>query len=252
MKEQYVGDISDYRKYALLRVLADQGRNRIGVCWMLTPPDGNKDGQKISYLGQPEQYRHFDPELFDVLVNAVVQSDQRRLHSIENSGAIPGAQYFNTTLGTNIRGRQAYMDMCRAEFARSDLVFFDPDNGIEVSLKKGRKGSSKYVYLDEVSAFYEDGKSVLIYQHFPFFIKREITIAKCGARLNACAPGAQLWAFRTTHVVFLLLVHPDQLARIIPAAERAAVIWDPNFIRGCRLEPPTFSFANRLSGYPSR
>ncbi len=36
MKHQYVGDINDYRKYALLRALSAGGANRIGVCWMLT------------------------------------------------------------------------------------------------------------------------------------------------------------------------------------------------------------------------
>lgn len=36
MKHQYVGDINDYRKYTLLRLLSSGGTNRIGVCWMLT------------------------------------------------------------------------------------------------------------------------------------------------------------------------------------------------------------------------
>lgn len=40
VKHQYVGDINDYRKYALLRALSAGGANRIGVCWMLTPDDG--------------------------------------------------------------------------------------------------------------------------------------------------------------------------------------------------------------------
>lgn len=40
MKHQYIGDINDYRKYALLRTLSADGVNRIGVCWMLTPDDG--------------------------------------------------------------------------------------------------------------------------------------------------------------------------------------------------------------------
>ena len=47
MKHQYVGDISDYRKYVLLRALSAGGANRIGVCWMLTPDDGGADGAKL-------------------------------------------------------------------------------------------------------------------------------------------------------------------------------------------------------------
>ena len=40
MKVQYFGDVSDYRKFALLRLLATVGGFRIGVCWMLTENDG--------------------------------------------------------------------------------------------------------------------------------------------------------------------------------------------------------------------
>jgi hypothetical protein len=40
MKNQYFGDINDYRKYGLLRILSDEGSMRTGVCWMLTRDDG--------------------------------------------------------------------------------------------------------------------------------------------------------------------------------------------------------------------
>jgi hypothetical protein len=66
MKEQYVGDLNDYRKYALLRALAAGGENRIAVAWMLTPPDDRNDGNKRAYLDQPEKHRRFDPDLFDL------------------------------------------------------------------------------------------------------------------------------------------------------------------------------------------
>ena len=55
MKHQDVGDINDYRKYALLRALSAGGANRIGVCWMLTPDDGRTDGGKLSCLKQPSR-----------------------------------------------------------------------------------------------------------------------------------------------------------------------------------------------------
>lgn len=35
VKHQYVGDINDYRKYALRVALSAGGANRIGACWML-------------------------------------------------------------------------------------------------------------------------------------------------------------------------------------------------------------------------
>ncbi|MHA1553313.1 MAG: hypothetical protein ACTSU0_02760, partial [Alphaproteobacteria bacterium] len=57
MKEQYLGDINDYRKYALLRALADHGRVKIGACWMLTPSDGGNDGRKRDLHEKPERWR---------------------------------------------------------------------------------------------------------------------------------------------------------------------------------------------------
>jgi hypothetical protein len=37
-----------------------------------------------------EQYRHFDPELFDLLIRASAEPDWRRLDTVEARGAIPG------------------------------------------------------------------------------------------------------------------------------------------------------------------
>jgi hypothetical protein len=231
VKHQYVGDISDYRKYALLRALSSGGTNRIGVCWMLTPDDGGADGGKLVYLGQPDRHRRFDPELFDILAHAASEPDRRRLQTIEDSGAIPGAAYYNETLPDDVAGRDAFMERCAAEFHDADLVFFDPDNGLEVSLPKGRKNSSKYLYLDEAAALYEAGKSLLIYQHFPR-VERKAFLAACTERLRGVAPGCAVWAFTTSHVVFLLLVHPESPARLAVAAVEACGRWEPSFIRG--------------------
>ncbi len=238
VKDQYVGDINDYRKYALLRALSTGGANRVGVCWMMTPSDGGVDGGKLAYLQQPARHRHVDPELFDILAHAASAPERRRLATIEGSGAIPGARYHNDLLPDEVAGRHAFMGRCAYEFGDVDLVFFDPDNGLEVSLPKGRKNSSKYLYLDEVSAFYASGKSLLIYQHFPH-VKRSVFIGNCAERLGAVAPGASLWAFTTAHVVFLLVLHPASLPRLHSAAAAACARWAPEFISGrsLTLEP---------------
>ena len=114
MKHQYVGDANDYRKYALLlRALSARGANRVGVCWMLTPDDGGADGNKLAYLGQPERFRHIDPNLFDILGHAASESDRRRLHTIEDSDAIAGALYHNETLPDKAASHHALMECCR-------------------------------------------------------------------------------------------------------------------------------------------
>lgn len=231
VKHQYVGDINDYRKYALLRGLSAGGRNRIGVCWMLTPSDGRSDGNRLAYLTQSERYRAFDPMLFDVLAQTASQPDQRRLDSIEQSGTIPGASYMDEMLVDDVAGRRDFMLRCADRFRDMDVVFFDPDNGLETSLRKGRKNSSKFLYLDEVEAFFAAGQSLLIYQHFPR-VERTAFIASCLDRLRDVAPGAAIWTFSTAHVVFLLLVHPESPARLAIAAMEICGRWDPSFIRG--------------------
>lgn len=235
MKHQYVGDINDYRKYALLRALSDEGRNKIGVCWMLTPSDDSMDGNKLRYLSKPEQHRHFDPELFDILGHAASEPDRRRLQTIENSEAIAGAVYFNALLSDNAADRQTFMQTCAYTFRDVDLMFFDPDNGLEVSIPKGRKNSSKYLYLDEVAAFYSLGRSLLIYQHFPR-IERTAFLRARAEQLHTAAPDCSIWAFSTAHVVFFLLVHSNSPARVAEAVTRASKQWESDgFIRSQRL-----------------
>ena len=127
MKHQYVGDVNDYRKYALLRVLAAGGMNRIGVCWMRTPPDDTIHGNKLAYLKDTETEEGHDPDLFNLMKRASEQPDWRRLDTIEASGAIPRATYFNEEVPVGIRLRRAYMERGASPLVDSDLVFFDPD-----------------------------------------------------------------------------------------------------------------------------
>lgn len=232
MRHQFFGDVNDYRKYALLRALAAGGTNRIGVCWMLTPDDGHHGG-KIGYLDQPERYRHFDPDLFDILSAAWDAPDGRRLDVVERSGALPGGLYFNEPLPARPEARSAYMQACRDAFADTDLVFFDPDNGLETKgMVVGRKAASLYVFLDEVAAFYRTGQSVLIYQHYHRTGSRDEQVEGHLARLRSVAPDAELWTFRTSFVVFLLMLHPDSRPSLRQAVDAAASGFDPAFIAG--------------------
>ena len=82
MKSQYVGDINDYRKYGLLRLLTRGGEINTTVCWMLTPNDGRGDGTRIGYLSQLEEWRDVDPQLFDHLGVAVLRCGRVNLTSL--------------------------------------------------------------------------------------------------------------------------------------------------------------------------
>jgi hypothetical protein len=219
MKNQYVGDINDYRKYALLRALAGPGDIRIGVCWMLTPDDGRRDGGKINYLDDPSRYRSYDPDLFDLLCSVIATPDKRHLALIEASGIVPSARYFDEIVPDDEEGRSAFFRAVMTRLAKSDLIFFDPDNGFDVPSKpKGKRNSSKFVYRDEVTTVFNKGKSVLIYQHFTRE-ERSRFVERIGKSLKDLMPDASIWAFRTAHVAFILVINP----RHAPILEKRAV-----------------------------
>lgn len=228
MKEQYVGDVNDYRKYALLRLLG-RSRLKLGVCWMLTPNDGRSDGNKLSYLDQPKQERH-DPELFVLLRRVRDEPDARRLILIEGSEILPGAVFVNTTAPEALFERQLWFKQASAALADTDLIFFDPDNGIEVgSVAKGRRNSSKYVYRDELVATYRAGHSLLVYQHFQRK-EREGFIQAVAEDLRQVASDAEVWAIRTSHVVFMLVIQPRHRAALSAAAYHVRETADPAFL----------------------
>jgi hypothetical protein len=53
MRDQYVGDISDFLKFAFLRVLADTDR-KLGIAWYYTPGnDGRADGRHLEWRDEP-------------------------------------------------------------------------------------------------------------------------------------------------------------------------------------------------------
>lgn len=151
MKHQYFGDISDYRKYCVLKNFVKVGGLNPLVCWLLTPDDERSDGNNNSYLQEPAIWRKHDPDIFDFLHQKVVKEDLKHLSAIEESGLLPGVSFYNELLEDDHDSRQTYFDKLHKIAKPHDLIFLDPDNGIETkSVKKGKKNSSKYIYLDEV------------------------------------------------------------------------------------------------------
>jgi hypothetical protein len=203
MKDQYFGDVNDFRKYGLLRSLAIPNRLHLGVCWMLTDSDGRTDGSQLAYLANPKKYRQNDPQLFEWLREAVYNGE-RRVVRVEQ-GALLGSTCFQSEILTDCeRERDEYFTKCAALFAHCDLVFFDPDNGIEVpSTLRGRRNSRKYLYWEELCSTLAAGPSVLIYQHF---IREERSgfIGRMTQDIRQRTRAAAVFSFRTPNVLFLL------------------------------------------------
>jgi hypothetical protein len=220
VKVQYFGDANDYRKFALLRLLSEVGGFRIGVCWMLTPDDGTGHGDKRSYLKQPNKWRRYDPRLFDALTLVPATPSTEDLRRIENEALISGAAFFNAITPDPLAGRKQYHAACMKELKACELIFLDPDIGLEIkTVVKGRKSSSRYAYLDEIADHYSAGRSVLLYQHFTR-VPRETLVQISADRLRDRLAGSKVWAFWTPHVIFLLAAIPDHDERIQSAVGR--------------------------------
>jgi hypothetical protein len=221
MKNQYFGDINDYRKYGLLRILASQFK--IGMGWMLTPDDTRTDGKFIDYLNKPNEWRHYDPPLFDSLYRQVITHKNRDVRIAETELIIPNGVYFPPLLTDNQSERQIHFQEMMSLFAPCDLIFLDPDNGLEVkSVPKGKKESCKYVYWDEIESIFHAKKSILFYQHFQR-VERNEFIQTISQNLISRLGASSISAFRTSNVVFFFIPQAD--VDIAPLREKIATQW---------------------------
>jgi hypothetical protein len=126
----------------------------------------NSDGQKVNYLTDSDTYRHYDPPLFDFLATQVA-TGARNVRHLEASDIVPKTRYYSRFLDDSRPARSSYIAAALNGLAQSDLLFFDPDNGLEVrSVRLGSVGSSKYLYWHEVEQAWATGASLLLFQHF--------------------------------------------------------------------------------------
>jgi len=207
MKNQYFGDINDFLKYGLIRSILRAGKFRMLVAWMLTEDDNNKDGNFRDYLLKPK-WRGCDSELYDG-IQILLKGDDRKVSLLEQANLLPGATYYSRKLTDDTLDRSSWEQELMARAHDSDIVFLDPDNGIQVPSKPyGRKNSSKYLYWREVIGLWKQGKSILIYQHFRRE-ERDRFIHRILGELRDHAMGAFVEAFSTPRVVFFLVLQPE-------------------------------------------
>jgi hypothetical protein len=225
MKNQYFGDVNDYRKYGLLRSLQSTWDGSLLVAWMLTPDDGGKDGGFRSYLEAPTTWAKYDPELFAGLADLLRSASQPSVSLIERSALLPRASYHSAVVPDGRLERDAWRDNLLHKALGVDLVFLDPDNGVEVPSKPvGRERSSKYVTWQEIQALWEAGCSLLIYQHF----RREARDAfarRLVSELRERTGAGFIEAFLTPHVLFLLVAQDRNLERLASVAEVLSARW---------------------------
>ena len=225
MKNQYFGDVNDYRKYALLRHLVRSGFERLLVSWMLTPDDSRTDGSLRRYLHDPQRYAPIDPELHFTLRTLLAEGVKPEIALLENSGIVSATFHSSIvpdTLHERIRWRRGLLEAA----VGADLVFVDPDNGIEVMSKPiGRKDSRKFVAWRELTDLWSEGCSILIYQHFRREERSSFAIRM--AKELASKTGASLVeGFSTPHVLFLLAAQQCHADQFTAARMRLPKAWN--------------------------
>jgi hypothetical protein len=208
MKNQYVGDVKDFYKYKLLRLLTKE--MKIAVCWMLTPNNKSGNGNLTWYLEDPEYYSNCDYILFDKL-KCLVEKDKRDVTYVEKDELIPNTKYYGSKLpeGEFTRKReirkQYFINLKSfAEQNNCDLIFFDPDKGLQTPAQKYKETcSEEHLYWNELNQFSD--YSVLVFQHYPRYPKpnkEQDLIIK--AEVASKQTNRIVWAIPTKDVAFLL------------------------------------------------
>jgi len=225
MKNKSFGDINDYKKYGILRILSDSGKIRTGVCWMLTEDNNENDGKFTSYLEKPTKWRKYDPLLFDALHYSLNTVNTRNVEAAEELKLIDNTYYFTKVLQHKNPEREEYFNDFDTNAANCDLIFFDPDNGIEVnSCPSGRKNSPKYLYWEEIIKCYEAGHSLLIYQHFPR-IERKLFISQISENIKAKLDVDTVINFQTSNVLFIFIPQTNMKEYYLENSRKVEHTW---------------------------
>lgn len=199
MQDRYVGDVGDYAKYALLRALAGAAPTlRLGVLWYLFPDEvHNGDGRHVGYLSQAALAAR-DPGLHARL-GRLVAGGRRSVAAVQRGRILPAGTRFHASLvaisappAERVRYREAWFAEALGSVAPCDLVFLDPDNGIETpALDRRAFRAGKYTFWSEIEGVWRAGKSLVVYNHLnrsaPAPVQTAVLHAKLRQRLGPLA-----------------------------------------------------------------
>jgi hypothetical protein len=161
MQEQWTGNIGDFGKLALLRQLME-GR-RLAICWYLTggQADHGYERRYFEYLNRPGEFRHLAPEIFDALkeIASDTRTEVNRIAALESSGLLNGTLFHGKKVPKRSSLREIWARDLIESIDDADLVFLDPDNGIQ-----GKRITPKHVALAEIAALRRQDRTLVIVQ----------------------------------------------------------------------------------------
>ncbi|MGI9392380.1 MAG: hypothetical protein ACR2N8_02455 [Parvibaculales bacterium] len=177
MRDELVGDVGDYFKYGLLRFLREHGGvKKLGVNWYKNEDYISTQGDNIYHLTNPRKYRQYDEKLFDALLPQRVDEQKHKqglpkeeykkkssIEWVESSNLLEGAKFFDE-LVLEKKERKIWFEKSLQELEGGDLVFLDPDTGLQnKSMEEEKKRD--YVLYDEMEKLIKKGHNILCYQH---------------------------------------------------------------------------------------
>ena len=234
MQNRYTGDIGDFSKLGLLRALSNAGFS-IGLNWYLTPNEThNEEGKHTEYLCQAEQYRFLDSQLFDELKD-IIDSGSRAVSAMEKTEILE-AKFFSEILdfptSSKIREvRDGWHSRALHELKGKDIVCLDPDNGLIVPSATGTRRENKYVLREELHDYYQQGSSVVYYQHKAR--RKDEYYREQFAALMSDYPGAEslVLKFKTTSQRYYMFImqpqHKEKVKETI--LEMLTAGWEKHF-----------------------
>ena len=181
MNNRYFGNIHDFYKYGLLRLLlglssvGGEGRalfKSLGICWMLTQDDPNKQDDKrvvgLKYLANKGKWgvKEIDDPLFSKFGEWERQG-KLRTEGVNllrpDAGLFGETTFFSAPFPVHIEKREKYFEQMREQFTKEkrDLIFLDPDYGLALG---ARDWSPGFLPASEIVKCYQDGFSILFYQ----------------------------------------------------------------------------------------
>jgi hypothetical protein len=178
VRHNYVADRGDFFKFGLLLTLCQAGLS-LGIIWYLFPdeePKYKSHGRDIDYL-QKEAYRQCNPGLFEALKPiAALDTESRKVQLIHTAGIFPTNTVFHDDpLSLKHHDHFLHKRLHRREWFQRvqertlpcDMVYLDPDTGLEIKSKNPyqKNDGPKYLSYDEVKHFIDCEQTVIVFQN---------------------------------------------------------------------------------------
>jgi hypothetical protein len=195
MQNKYFGDIHDFYKYYFLKEISEC--YSLGINWCLVPDEPkSNDGRKCP----SDKEKNKDNELYLLL-----KDPPKNVEGIKKYFK-KGTKFFSEM------HRDFYLDYIYNKNAINkligcDIIFFDPDNGIEMP-STNNNNKFKFVSYGQLFDFWNIGKTLIIYQHSDRKKKSTETKIENLCKLLKCKE-ADIFVIKRGQVKYFVIINKE-------------------------------------------